>query len=223
MYEKFTDRSRKVMQFANTEASRLNHSQVGVEHIILGLVKEGSGAAVFILRGFSINLVDIRLAIEAAFVEGPEAVAQVKLPLDSDAKQILENACAEALRLVHDGVGTEHLLIALMNLSENAASDLFVEFLKQRDVDVDSVRAAVLKRLQPTDTALTRVNFNIPASEFCRFFLFFNALHIELEHLSILSQYHCEAIIPIEYEEMVWLFVALFKGEKTPDEPTAEA
>src|SRR6516162_6160972 len=80
MYERFTDRARKVMQLANQEARRLNHEYVGTEHILLGLVKEGSGVAANVLKNADIDLRKIRLEIEKIVQSGPEMVTMGKLP-----------------------------------------------------------------------------------------------------------------------------------------------
>src|SRR5499427_754326 len=80
MYERFTDRARKVMQLANQEAQRFNHEYIGTEHILLGLVKEGSGVAANVLKNLDIDLRKIRLEVEKIVQAGPDMVTMGKLP-----------------------------------------------------------------------------------------------------------------------------------------------
>jgi ATP-dependent Clp protease ATP-binding subunit ClpC len=80
MYERFTDRARKVMQLANQEAQRFNHEYIGTEHILLGLVKEGSGVAANVLKNLEVDLRKIRLEVEKLVQSGPEMVTMGKLP-----------------------------------------------------------------------------------------------------------------------------------------------
>src|SRR5205814_2017500 len=111
MYERFTDRARKVMQLANQEAQRFNHEYIGTEHILLGLVKEGSGVAANVLKNLDIDLRKVRAEVEAIVVSWrPERAYLGKLPQTPRAKKVIEYAIAEARRLKHNYVGTEHLL-----------------------------------------------------------------------------------------------------------------
>src|SRR5438067_9106601 len=99
MYERFTDRARKVMQLANREAQRLNHEYIGHEHILLGLVKEGSGVAANVLKNLDIVLHKIRLEIERLTGACPEACTPGKLPQTPRAKKVIEFAIEEARSL----------------------------------------------------------------------------------------------------------------------------
>ena|SRR5208283_3369210 len=114
MYEKFTDRARKVMQLANSEARRLQHEYIGAEHILLGLVKEGSGVASHVLKEFGIdNLPNLRAEIDKFIAPGPEPYTigpDDKLPHHPDTTRVLYAAVAEAQSLFHEYVGTEHIL-----------------------------------------------------------------------------------------------------------------
>ena len=87
MYERFTDRARKVMQLANQEAQRFNHEYIGTEHILLGLVKEGSGVAANVLKNLDVDLRKIRLEVEKLVQSGPEMVTMGKLPQTPRAKK----------------------------------------------------------------------------------------------------------------------------------------
>src|SRR5258707_3664274 len=96
MYERFTDRARKVMQLANQEAQRFNHEYVGTEHILLGLIKEGSGVAAQVLKNLDVSLQKIRHEIEQIVVPGPDMVTMGKLPQTPKAKKVIEYAIPDA-------------------------------------------------------------------------------------------------------------------------------
>ncbi len=114
MYERFTDRARKVMQLANQEAQRFNHEYVGTEHILLGLVKEGSGVAANVLKTFDLDLRKIRIQVEKIVEAGPDMVTMGKLPQTPRAKKVIEYSKEEARNLNHNHVGTEHILLGLL-------------------------------------------------------------------------------------------------------------
>lgn len=120
MYERFTDRTRKVMQLANQEAQRLNHEYIGTEHLLLGLVKEGQGVAGIILRDW-VGLREIRMAIEKHTQPGPDHVTMGKLPQTPRAKKVIELAMNNARELGHNYIGTEHLLLGLLDEKEGIA------------------------------------------------------------------------------------------------------
>src|SRR5437764_76897 len=137
MYERFTDRSRKMMQLANQEAQRFNHEYIGTEHILLGLVKEGSGVAANVLKNLDIDLRKSRLEIEKIVQSGPgsEMVAMGKLPQTPRAKKVIEYSIEEARNLNHNYVGTEHLLLGLLREQEGVAAQVLMNLgLKLEDV-----------------------------------------------------------------------------------------
>lgn len=135
MYERFTDRARKVMQLANQEAQRLNHEYIGTEHILLGLVKEGSGVAANVLKNLEIDLRKIRLEIEKLVQNGPDMVTMGKLPQTPRAKKVIEYSMEEARNLNHNYVGTEHLLLGLLREQEGVAAQVLMNLgLKLEDV-----------------------------------------------------------------------------------------
>src|SRR5271169_5301964 len=107
MYERFTDRARKVMQLANQEAQRFNHEYIGTEHILLGLVKEGTGVAANVLKNLGIDLRKIRLEVEKIVQAGPDNGAMGTLPQTSRAKKVIEFAIEESRWLKHNYLGTE--------------------------------------------------------------------------------------------------------------------
>jgi ATP-dependent Clp protease ATP-binding subunit ClpC len=122
MHERFTDRARKVMQLANQEAQRFHHEYIGTEHILLGLVKEGSGVAANVLKNLDINLQMVRLEVEKIVQAGPDVVTAGKLPHTPRAKKVIEYAIEEARKLDHNYVGTEHLLLGLIREGEGVAA-----------------------------------------------------------------------------------------------------
>src|SRR6201987_3357054 len=135
MYERFTDRARKVMQLANQEAQRFNHEYIGTEHILLGLVKEGSGVAANVLKNLDIDLRKIRLEVEKIVQSGPEMVTMGKLPQTPRAKKVIEYSIEEARNLNHNYVGTEHLLLGLLREQEGVAAQVLINLgLKLEDV-----------------------------------------------------------------------------------------
>ena len=135
MYERFTDRARKVMQLANQEAQRFNHEYIGTEHILLGLVKEGSGVAANVLKNLDVDLRKIRMEVENIVQSGPDLVTIGKLPQTPRAKKVIEYAMEEAKNLNHNYVGTEHLLLGLLREQEGVAAQVLMNLgLKLEDV-----------------------------------------------------------------------------------------
>jgi hypothetical protein len=135
MYERFTDRARKVMQLANQEAQRFNHEYIGTEHILLGLIREGSGVAANVLKNLDIDLRKIRLEVEKIVQSGPDMVTMGKLPQTPRAKKVIECAIEEARKLNHNYVGTEHLLLGLLREWEGVAAQVLMNLgLKLEDV-----------------------------------------------------------------------------------------
>src|SRR5947209_11353456 len=110
MYERFSERARKVLQLASQEAQRLSHKYIGTEHILLGLIKEGSAVAASVLRNMDINLRKLHSEIEMYLQIEPEGVTIDKLPQTPRAKKVIEYSIEEARNLNHNYVGTEHLL-----------------------------------------------------------------------------------------------------------------
>ncbi|NMC21884.1 MAG: ATP-dependent Clp protease ATP-binding subunit [Thermogutta sp.] len=134
-FERFTDRARKVIQLANQEAQRFNHEYVGTEHILLGLIKEGSGVAANVLRNLDVDLRKIRLEVEKLVQSGPDMVTMGRLPLTPRARKVLEYATEEARNLNHNYVGTEHILLGLLREQEGVAAQVLMNLgLKLEDV-----------------------------------------------------------------------------------------
>ena len=143
MFERFTDRARRVMGLANQEAMRFNHESIGTEHILLGLIKEGSGVAANVLRNLGVDLKRVRLEIEKKVPSGHDMVTVGRLPFTPRAKKVIELAFEEARALGHNYVGTEHLLLGLLRESDGVAAQVLVE----QGLKLDEVREEVLKLL----------------------------------------------------------------------------
>ncbi|MBM4051909.1 MAG: ATP-dependent Clp protease ATP-binding subunit [Planctomycetes bacterium] len=143
MYERLTDRARKVMALANQEAQRFNHEYIGTEHILLGLVKEGSGVGANVLKNLGIDLRKVRLEVEKLVKSGPEMVTMGKLPQTPRAKKVVEYAIEEARNLNHNYVGTEHLLLGLLREQDGVAAQVLLNL----GLKLDDVREEVLNLL----------------------------------------------------------------------------
>ena len=142
-YERFTDRARKVMQLANQEAQRFNHEYIGTEHILLGLVKEGSGVAANVLKNLDIDLRKIRLEVEKLVRSGPDLVTMGRLPQTPRAKKVIEYSMEEARNLNHNYVGTEHILLGLLREHEGVAAQVLMNL----GLKLEEVRQEVLNLL----------------------------------------------------------------------------
>ncbi len=143
MFERFTDRARKVMALANQEAQRFNHEYIGTEHILLGLVKEGSGVGANVLKNLDVDLRKVRLEVEKLVKSGPDMVTMGKLPQTPRAKKVIEYAIEEARNLNHNYVGTEHLLLGLLREHEGVAAQVLMNL----NLKLEEVREEVLNLL----------------------------------------------------------------------------
>jgi ATP-dependent Clp protease ATP-binding subunit ClpC len=143
MYERFTDRARKVMQLANQEAQRFNHEYIGTEHMLLGLVKEGTGVAANVLKNLDVDLRKIRLEVEKLVQSGPEMITMGKLPQTPRAKKVIEYSMEEARNLNHSFVGTEHILLGLLREQEGVAAQVLMNL----GLKLEEVREEVLNLL----------------------------------------------------------------------------
>src|SRR5437588_2835293 len=135
MFERFTDRARKVMALANQEAQRFQHEYIGIEHIQVGLVKEGSGVGANVLKNLDVDLRKVRLEVEKLVKSGPDMVTMGKLPQPPRAKKVIEYAIEEARNLNHNYVGTAHLLLGLLREPDGVAAQVLMNLgLKLEDV-----------------------------------------------------------------------------------------
>jgi ATP-dependent Clp protease ATP-binding subunit ClpC len=142
MFERFTDRARRVVVLSQTEARRLDHDRVGTEHILLGLLAEGDGLAAQALDSAGIELESVRQQIEAVVGRGESPPSQ-HLPFTPRAKKVLELSLREALELGYDYIGTEHILLGLLREGEGLAAKVLVEL----GADLPRLRGRVLELL----------------------------------------------------------------------------
>jgi ATP-dependent Clp protease ATP-binding subunit ClpC len=140
MFDRFTDRAKKVMNLARQEAQRFNHEYLGTEHILLGLVQEGSGVAANVLKNMGIDLNKIRAEVEKIVKTGPSMVTMGQLPFTPRAKKVLELSMEEASNLGHNYIGTEHLLLGLIKENEGIAAQVLMNL----GVKLEDVREEVL-------------------------------------------------------------------------------
>ena len=131
------------MALANQEAQRFNHEYIGTEHILLGLVKEGSGVGANVLKNLDVDLHKVRMEVEKLVKSGPEMVTMGKLPQTPRAKKVIEFAIEEARSLNHNYVGTEHLLLGLLREQDGVAAQVLMNL----DLKLGEVREEVLHLL----------------------------------------------------------------------------
>lgn len=151
MFERFTDRARKVMALANQESQRLNHEYIGTEHILLGLVSEGSGVGANVLKNLDIGLHTVSLEVEKLLREGPETLTTGNLPQTPRAKQVIDYAMEEARHLNHNYVGTEHMLLGLLREGEGVAGQV----LTNLGLRIEEVREEIVNLLGPPPSSST--------------------------------------------------------------------
>ncbi len=140
MFDRFTDRAKKVMNLARQEAQRFNHEYLGTEHVLLGLVQEGSGVAANVLKNMGIDLNKIRVEVEKIVKTGPSMVSMGQLPFTPRAKKVLELSMEEAGNLGHNYIGTEHLLLGLIKENEGIAAQVLMNL----NIKLEDVREEVL-------------------------------------------------------------------------------
>jgi ATP-dependent Clp protease ATP-binding subunit ClpC len=134
MYERFTDRARKVMQLANQEAIRFHDEYIGTVHVLLGLVEEGSGVAANVLKRLNVDPQKIRRKTESIAQPSPNNAVSTQ-PETQGASKVIAYAMEEARNLNHNYVGTEHLLLGLLRGKESVAVQVLMNFgLKLEDV-----------------------------------------------------------------------------------------
>jgi len=142
MFERFTDRARRVVVLAQEESRMLNHNYIGTEHILLGLVHEGGGVAAEALTAMGIGLDAVREQVEEIIGQGQAAPAG-HIPFTPRAKKVLELSLREALQLGHNYIGTEHILLGLVREGEGVAAQV----LQKLGGDLNRVRQAVIRGL----------------------------------------------------------------------------
>ena len=142
MFERFTDRARRVVVLAQEEARMLNHNYIGTEHILLGLIHEGEGVAAKALESLGISLAAVRQQVEEIIGQG-EDPPQGHIPFTPRAKKVLELSLREAQQLGHNYIGTEHILLGLICEGEGVAAQVLVKL----GADLNRVRQQVIRLL----------------------------------------------------------------------------
>ena len=142
MFERFTDRARRVVVLAQEEARMLNHNYIGTEHILLGLIHEGEGVAAKALEALGISLEAVRSQVEEIIGQGQQAPSG-HIPFTPRAKKVLELSLREALQLGHNYIGTEHILLGLIREGEGVAAQVLVKL----GADLNRVRTQVISLL----------------------------------------------------------------------------
>jgi hypothetical protein len=142
MFERFTDRARRVVVLAQEEARLLNHNYIGTEHILLGLIHEGEGVAAKALESLGISLEAVRAQVEEIIGQGQSAPTG-HIPFTPRAKKVLELSLREALQLGHNYIGTEHILLGLIREGEGVAAQVLVKL----GADLSRVRQQVIELL----------------------------------------------------------------------------
>lgn len=141
MYERFTDRARKVLALANQEAQRFNHEYIGTEHILLGLGREGSGVGANVLKNLKVDLQGMCCEVEKLVKHAAAKVLIGKLPQTPQARKVIEYAIEESRNLFHHYVGTEHLLLGLLREPDSVASQVLTNLgLRLEDVRKEMLR-----------------------------------------------------------------------------------
>jgi ATP-dependent Clp protease ATP-binding subunit ClpA len=142
MFERFTDRARRVVVLAQEEARMLNRNYVGTEHLLLGLIHEGKGVAARALESLGISLEAVRQQVEEIIGQGQDTLSG-HIPFTPRAKKVLELSHREALQLGHNYIGTEHILLGLIGEGEGVAAQVLVKL----GADLNRVRQRVIQLL----------------------------------------------------------------------------
>ena len=143
MFERFTDRARRVVVLAQEEARRLDHNYIGTEHILLGLLRDGEGVAVEALGGLGISLDETRAKVEEIIGRGSDQPSG-HIPFTPRAKKVLELSLREALELGTDYIGTEHILLGLIREGQGVAAQVLVDL----GAGLDQTREKVLELIR---------------------------------------------------------------------------
>ncbi|MBA3936908.1 MAG: ATP-dependent Clp protease ATP-binding subunit [Planctomycetes bacterium] len=149
MFDKFTDRARKIIALAQKEAERFHHDYIGTEHLLLGLVKEGSGVAVTALNNLSVDVEKVRREVEKLVVVADKEAPSGPLPFTPQAKRVLELASEEARALGHPYIGTEHILLGLLSEQDSVAAQVLINL----DLKLEDVRNEILDLLGASDVS----------------------------------------------------------------------
>jgi len=146
MFNRFTERARKVILLAKEEAKRFNHDYIGTEHILLGLVREGEGVAAAVLESAGLSSEKIRVEIEKLVKAGPSTLISGDIPFTPKAKKVMELSMDEAVSLGHNYIGTEHLLLGLLREGEGVAAQVLINL----GLDLNKARSEIMRLLGST-------------------------------------------------------------------------
>ena len=160
MFERFTERARRVVVLAQEEAGMLNHNYIGTEHILLGLIHEGEGVAAKALESLGISLEAVRRQVEEIIGQGQSAPTG-HIPFTPRAKKVLELSMREALQLGHDDIGTEHILLGLVREGEGVGAQV----LLGSGVSLERVRGEVVTLLGSLAGEAEEVSVGTPRHE----------------------------------------------------------
>jgi ATP-dependent Clp protease ATP-binding subunit ClpC len=157
LFERFTDRARRVVVLAQEEARNLDHNYIGTEHILLGLIHEGEGVAARALTNLGASLEELRASVEAIIGRGQYA-APGHIPFTPRAKKVLELSLRESMQLGHNYIGTEHILLGLIREGDGVAAQALVA----RGLDLNRVRQEVISLLRGYPSQAERESFMLP-------------------------------------------------------------
>ena len=155
MFERFTDRARRVVVLAQEEARMLNHNYIGTEHILLGLIHEGEGVAAKALESLGISLEAVRQQVEEIIGQGQQAPSG-HIPFTPRAKKVLELSLREALQLGHNYIGTEHILLGLIREGDGVAVKILRDRTDWRGAPLAGNCAASDQQARGRDAGVTR-------------------------------------------------------------------
>jgi ATP-dependent Clp protease ATP-binding subunit ClpC len=142
VFERFSERARRVVVLAQDEARALSHNYIGTEHLLLGLLREEEGIAARVLESLDISVEEARSQVLRNVGRG-EDVASGRIPFTPRAKKVLEFSLREALSLGHGYIGTEHILLALVSVDDGVAARILLDF----DADAETIRREVIRML----------------------------------------------------------------------------
>ena len=142
MFERFTERARQVVVYAQDEARGLRHNYIGTEHLLLGLLREEEGLAARVLESLHVTVEKVRAQVARVVGEGDEA-ATGQIPFTPRAKKVLELSLREALSLNHNYIATEHILLGLLREGQGVAARILLDF----DADADKIRGELSRLL----------------------------------------------------------------------------
>src|SRR5437867_8970727 len=142
-FDRFNGRAKRVLALAQNEAVLLNHNYIGVEHLLLGLIREGEGVAARVLDSLGVELSKVRAAVEFTVGRGDSTTAPSEITLSPRTKKVIELAIDEARKLGHSHVGTEHLLLGLVREGEGIASGV----LESLGISLEALRRKVMETL----------------------------------------------------------------------------